>query len=563
MQLLKISRDRLKVVHKEISDGSEPALRFYILVAVSTLIASFGLISNSTAVVIGAMLVAPLMTPIFGISLALVRGESHLLGRAARAEIVGVVAAVSMGFALGSLLGDIEPTPEMLSRTQPNLFDLLVAVLAGFAGAYALVDEKISPALPGVAIATAIVPPLANSGLCMAMGEVQGGMGSFLLFFANFLSILVVASGTFILSGMAKRYGVQASRIDYARRFALPILAFVLIAAFLGHSLMQIYEERWLGKTIKTTLIDMTARFPTTYLGTVRHYSEGDTVHVMATFHSPALVTPTEVTLIQKRLTERIGKPAELIIHCILSNNVSALGSVNQVVKPKLDGTFVKIKDNDIISDIATTEQIIREYFATDHALDLIRVEPIAFARRKIILAHALGFRQLSPEEITMLENRIREETGEGSIELVFSSFQKSVQSSEGAIRYGWILGNQGTPIIRERIRQLRADLKAAFSRYQTYEMVNMNATYLDGKYHLLLEIVGPELFPQQKVKELESRLAMKHSEPIKIYAWSRIEAVHESEGSLSLTDFQRFFQDRQKENMPEEIPMILEASSR
>ena len=59
-------------------------------------------------------------------------------------------------------LGDFEPSPEMLSRTRPNLFDLFVAVLAGFAGAYALVDEKISPALPGVAIATAIVPPLAN-----------------------------------------------------------------------------------------------------------------------------------------------------------------------------------------------------------------------------------------------------------------------------------------------------------------------------------------------------------------------------------------------------------------
>jgi uncharacterized hydrophobic protein (TIGR00271 family) len=144
-----------RLAQTEIADGSEPALRFYILVAISTLIASFGLIADSTAVVIGAMLVAPLMTPIFGISLALVRGETHLLGSATRAEIVGVTAAVFMGFVLGTLIGDIEPTPEMLSRTRPNLFDLLVAVLAGFAGAYALVDEKISPALPGVAIATA------------------------------------------------------------------------------------------------------------------------------------------------------------------------------------------------------------------------------------------------------------------------------------------------------------------------------------------------------------------------------------------------------------------------
>lgn len=165
MQLLTITRERFGVVYTDISDGSEPALRFYLLVAVSTLIA------NSTSVVIGAMLVAPLVTPIFGISLALVRGDTGLLGHAVRAEVVGVTAAVSMGFILGFFLGDFEPTAEMLSRTRPNLFDLIVAILAGFAGAYALVDEKISPALPGVAIATAIVPPLANSGLCFALGE--------------------------------------------------------------------------------------------------------------------------------------------------------------------------------------------------------------------------------------------------------------------------------------------------------------------------------------------------------------------------------------------------------
>jgi len=155
---LSISRERFEIVHREIATGSEPGLRFYIMVAVSTGIACFGLISNSTAVVIGAMLVAPLMTPIFGISLALVRGDPVLLGRSVRAEVVGVVVAVAMGFVLGLVLPGIEATPEMLSRTRPNLFDLFVAILAGFAGAYALIDEKISPALPGVAIATAMTP---------------------------------------------------------------------------------------------------------------------------------------------------------------------------------------------------------------------------------------------------------------------------------------------------------------------------------------------------------------------------------------------------------------------
>ena len=179
-----ISEERQQIVVKEISEGSEPEMRFYIMVAVSTMIASFGLITNSTAVIIGAMLVAPLMTPIFGIALALIRSDTVLFGRALKAEIAGVAAAIAMGLILGLLYPALEPTPEMIARTEPQLFDLLVAVFSGFAGAYALMDEKISPALPGVAIATAIVPPLAHTALCFSVGQYIAGIGSFLLFFA-------------------------------------------------------------------------------------------------------------------------------------------------------------------------------------------------------------------------------------------------------------------------------------------------------------------------------------------------------------------------------------------
>lgn len=147
---LRISDTRAYAVYNDIVSGSEPGVRFYTMVAVSTAIAAFGLIQDSAAVVIGAMLVAPLMTPIFGIALGLIRGNARLLGRALLAEAVGVVATISIAILIGVILPGIEVTDQMLSRTHPNLLDLLVAVFAGLAGAYALVDEKISPALPGV-----------------------------------------------------------------------------------------------------------------------------------------------------------------------------------------------------------------------------------------------------------------------------------------------------------------------------------------------------------------------------------------------------------------------------
>jgi uncharacterized hydrophobic protein (TIGR00271 family) len=206
-------------------------------VATSTLIACLGLVANSTAVIIGAMLVAPLMTPIFGIALALVRGEPRLLGRALRAEGVGVLLGVGIATLFGVMPLALEATPEMLARTQPNLLDLLVAVLAGFAGSYAMIDERLSPALPGVAIATAIVPPVANTGLCLAVGAYQGAYGSFLLFLANFLSILIVSCATFIAGGLAR--GVPwAEKWGLFKRFGVPALGFLVVTALLTHALV-------------------------------------------------------------------------------------------------------------------------------------------------------------------------------------------------------------------------------------------------------------------------------------------------------------------------------------
>ena len=101
----------------------------------------------------------------------------------------------------------------MLLRVRPTLLDLFVAVLAGFAGAYAMIDEKVSPALPGVAIAVAIIPPLSNTGICLSLGYYSGAFGSFMLFFANFLSILLVASATFIAAGMSPQLVLKKTRI--------------------------------------------------------------------------------------------------------------------------------------------------------------------------------------------------------------------------------------------------------------------------------------------------------------------------------------------------------------
>jgi len=558
MQYLNISRERFEVVHREISEGSEPALRFYLLVTVATLIAGFGLIADSTAVVIGAMLVAPLMTPIFGVSLALVRGEANLLGRALRAEIVGVTLAVAMSFVLGLLLGDFEATVEMMSRTRPTLLDLLVAVLAGFAGAYALVDEKISPALPGVAIATAIVPPLANAGLCLALGEVTAAMGSFLLFFTNFLSILVVASLTFLSSGMAKRFGIREADVDLVRRFRLPVIAFLLIAAFLGHSLFVVSRERRMGREIRETLIDETSRLPGTVLLEAQHYLEEEGhMQVVARVGTPAVLTPAQVSGIQNELAGRIGVPTELIVRCVLSTTVSALGSVRNTIEQNLDGTFTRSSGSDNIDAIATTEQVVREYLAADPSLDLNRVEYVPYGPRRLMLAHVIGLRPLTWEETGRLQADVRQATGDDDIELIVSHQERIIITTDGTFRYGWFLGSRATPETRERLLKVRADLTRLFERDDAYALLGFNANHLDDGFEILLEVAGPGIYPRLEVEQLQARLARELSEPVALYVHSRVEVIHGPKGPRSIKELDQYFRSRQKENLPQEVPAI------
>lgn len=170
------------------------------LVATSCGIATLGLMLNSAAVIIGAMLVAPLMGPIVLLGFAIARTDVELVIRSAKAMTVGVLAALAISVVIVKLSPYIPPTPEILARTNPNLFDLLVAVLSGMVAGYAVTHRKIGT-VAGVAIATALMPPLAASGYGLATGDMHIFQGAFFLFLTNMLAI------AFSVATMAMWYG--------------------------------------------------------------------------------------------------------------------------------------------------------------------------------------------------------------------------------------------------------------------------------------------------------------------------------------------------------------------
>jgi uncharacterized hydrophobic protein (TIGR00271 family) len=218
-----IDRDNRISLVDRVQSSSNWDFDFFALMVLSTVIAAIGLEQNSAAVVIGAMLVAPMMTPLLGLGLALVQGNPVLARISLRAVLLGLGVSLLVGFLTGLLTpGFSEPTREMLGRGGPGLLDLFVAFASGLAAAYASSRPGLLAALPGVAIAAALVPPIATSGLAFSLGDFHLAAGALLLFVINMVTI--------ILASMVSLWVVGLRNIGRASRWSLTGVGILLLA---------------------------------------------------------------------------------------------------------------------------------------------------------------------------------------------------------------------------------------------------------------------------------------------------------------------------------------------
>ena len=214
---------------------------FYALMVLSASIAFLGLRQNSSAVVIGAMLVAPLMSPIMAMGFGVVTGYPRLFRRAAASTLAGMAVAVGTAALLAFLIPSKVPTAEILARAAPNLLDLMVALVSGAAGAYATCRKELASSLPGVAIAVALVPPLCVVGYGLGAGHLDIAQGAGLLFATNLASIVLAGIAVFWLLGF--RPLNETDLPSFRRSLRWSILGVALLTLPLGYvSYLQIRE---------------------------------------------------------------------------------------------------------------------------------------------------------------------------------------------------------------------------------------------------------------------------------------------------------------------------------
>jgi len=306
-----LSTEEQLEVREDLTKDAQPGQDYFILIVLSSIIATLGLLLNSPAVVIGAMLVAPLMSPILGFSLGIVLGEVRLVRTSLESMFKGVMATVIVSILVGLLSPLKEMTPEIMARTQPTLLDLFIALASGMAGAYALSRKEVSAALPGVAIAAALAPPLSVVGLGLANGNMQAASGALLLFVTNLITISLAGVIIFTLLGIHPLNLQPEVQKRVRRGITAMIFLVVIITIPLGIIMNDIIQKGREDQTIQHVLKESELLDNYSDLEIDRSRAKGQ-LFISATVRSADPLSQEDVNELDLALEGALGQPVTL-----------------------------------------------------------------------------------------------------------------------------------------------------------------------------------------------------------------------------------------------------------
>lgn len=315
-------------VTAEISQSASSSFDFFLLVVLSCSIATLGLITNSPAVIIGAMLVAPLMSPIIGIGLASIKGDAGLARSSTTALFLGAALAILLAY-LMTLVNTRLPfvvlqelPAEVLARTHPSPIDLVIALAGGLAAAYAMTRPNISAALPGVAIATALMPPLCTVGIGLSLSRWDVAGGAFLLFATNAITIAFAAALVFFLRGFAPETHITNHRIPRTLIISTLII-FILLIPLTYYSLQffqQANRNRLINEVV-TTQVDLI----NTELVEMETRRNDDGLDMVITVRTTSPLRYEQVVALQKGIVDGLNQPVALKVNQVFAERLDPL----------------------------------------------------------------------------------------------------------------------------------------------------------------------------------------------------------------------------------------------
>lgn len=234
----------------DLGDRRAKLSQFWVLLVLSATIAAGGVVGDATPAVIGAMIVAPLATPIYGVALAAVTGSARHLRASLALLASGIVVNILVGVVVGLLSAErmpVDVNPQIVGRTAPTVLDLVIAVATGVAGSFALVRRDVSNILAGVAIAISLVPVLAVVGITLGAGHYGLAWGALVLFLTNVAAILVAGTLVFGAAGYAREAAARDPGVARRARAFIVVLVVALLVPLGASSVRTALYERWLS----------------------------------------------------------------------------------------------------------------------------------------------------------------------------------------------------------------------------------------------------------------------------------------------------------------------------
>ena len=293
------SESRVNFLFPALKEDARTTQSYIILMVASTILATIGLLLNSASVVIGAMLLAPLMTPIVSFAMGLLRGDDFLLKRSIFKIFIGVSIGLVSSIALTFVVPYFKITSEISSRINPTILDLGVAIVSGFAAAYSKSFKEIYQSLAGVAVAVALVPPLAVSGIGLTHGEFHIFYGAFLLFLTNLVGITLAATFTFQLLGFS-------ATLRRKKSFLAIFLMLLTISYPLYLSFNQIRENHLFAKTLSQERYLVNNKY--VIISGAKISSYGDTTILDLDLTSRAQLTREDFQLLKEKIQTHFNR---------------------------------------------------------------------------------------------------------------------------------------------------------------------------------------------------------------------------------------------------------------
>lgn len=318
----KLTEDRRKKVIEQIQGTCEADFGFYMMTGLSAIIVALGLLIDSSAVVIGGMLLAPIFQNTLGLALSVTQGKVNKF----KFHLVTLGKAIAVAVILTILLFLIIPTnqeagTEILSRGNPNILHLLIAIFSGVAGAIAMAWPGITTSIIGVLVAAALIPPLATISYGISFGDGSLAIGAFLLFIANLVAIVFAATVTFFVLGF-KPHPSKEAKMFMQNDIKWTIILLVLVCLPLTYSFLKANEEQQDEEVVRDVMKKEIKNLELSDIQSIEIEEERDKFVIKSVILSDQNILPSKKEMLEGELGYWLEKDVDMELQVIYADKL-------------------------------------------------------------------------------------------------------------------------------------------------------------------------------------------------------------------------------------------------